>query len=103
MIRGTTPTHTFDIGDESFDTSTLVKVNILYGQDDELLFRKKHAACTIDGRTISTKLTRQESLLFSHEKLAQVQIVAEDVSGETFETDVMTFAVGKLLDDGVLE
>ena len=103
MIRGTTPTHTFNIDDEGFDTSMLVKVNVLYGQDDELLFRKKHSDCTITDKTISTKLTREESLMFSHDKCAQIQLVAESVDGEYYESAIMTFSVGKLLDDGVLE
>lgn len=103
MIRGTTPTHYFPIENDKLDTSTLVKINVLYGQDDKLLFKKKTADCRIENNTIITKLTREETLKFDHKKPAQVQVIAETESKDVIETLVMTVGVDKLLDDGVLE
>lgn len=103
MIRGTTPIHYFKINNDAIDTSELVKINILYGQDDKLLFKKKTADCDLKDNTITTKLTREESLKFDHRKAAQVQLVAETTNGDIIETIVMTVGVDKLLDDGVLE
>lgn len=103
MIRGTTPPHTFVIKNEDFDTSTIVKVNVLYSQDYHLLFRKKHEDCVVSDNTISTKLTREESLMFVHNKPAQIQLVYETSDGDVQATDIMTCVIGRLLDDGELE
>lgn len=103
MIRGTTPTHYFKIKNDEIDTSAIVKINVLYGQDDKLLFKKKTADCKLENDTIITKLTREESLMFDHKKPAQYQILAETKNGDTIETIVMTIGVDKLLDDGELE
>lgn len=100
MIRGTTPTHYFTA---PCDTSTIAKVNVLYAQDDTLLFKKVTADCKIDGQTISTKLTREESLMFNHKKAAQVQAVIETTGGDVIESIVETIGVDKLLYDGVIE
>lgn len=103
MIRGTTPTHRFTINNDLIDPSILVKINVLYGQNDKLLFKKKTADCSVENNTIVTKLTRDESLQFDHTKAAQIQVVAETNNGDILETLVMTIGVDKLLDDGVLE
>lgn len=103
MIRGTTPTHYFKIKNDVLDASTINKINVLYGQADKLLFKKKTADCKLENNTIITKLTREESLKFDHRKAAQIQLVAETVNGDIIETIVMTVGVDKLLDDGVLE
>lgn len=103
MIRGTTPTHTFTIKNDEIDTSVLAKINVLYGQDDKMLFKKKTADCKLDGKTIATKLTREESLMFNDKKPAQIQLVGETKNGDYIETIVMVIGVDKLLDDGVLE
>lgn len=103
MIRGTTPTHYFDIKDDGLDASVIAKVNVLYGQDDKLLFKKKTTECTVTDKTISTKLTREQSLMFDYKKPAQIQLIAETPTGDILETIVMTVGVDKLLDDGVIE
>ena len=100
MIRGTTPTHYFD---SPCDVSLIDKVNILYGQNDKLLFKKKTDDCQIDGQTISTKLTREETLLFDHKKAVQIQAVIKTVGGDFIESLIITVGVDKLLDDGGIE
>lgn len=100
MIRGTTPTHYFTA---PCDPEIIAKVNILYAQDDILLFKKVSSDCAIDGQTISTKLTREQSLLFNHRKPAQIQAVIETVGGDVLESIVKTIGVDKLLYDGVIE
>lgn len=100
MIRGTTPKHYFTA---PCDGKTISKVNVLYGQNDVLLFKKKTSDCTIYGSTITVKLTREESLKFNHKKPAQVQVVIETISGDILESLVETVGVDKLLDDGVIE
>jgi hypothetical protein len=100
MIRGTTPTHHFTA---PCDPATIAKVNLLYAQDDTLLFKKLTSDFKIEDNKISTKLTREETLLFNHKKPAQVQAVIETTSGDIIESIVITIGVDKLLDDGVVE
>ena len=100
MIRGSTPTHYFT---SPCDDKNIKKVNVLYGQDDVLLFKKKSTDCTITGNTITTKLTPEESLKFDHSKPGQVQIIIEQVSGERLISLINTFGVDIFLGDGVIE
>ena len=102
MIRGTTPTHYWD---SPVDVNVISKVNVLYAQDDKLLFKKKTPDCDIDKDTgvISTRLTREESLMFNHKSAAQVQAIIETAGGDVIESLVLTIGVDKLLDDGVIE
>ena len=100
MIRGTTPSHFFDA---PCDVSLIGKINLLYGQDDKLLFKKITKDFAIEGQTISTKLTREQSLMFDHNKPAQVHAVIETLGGDVIESPVVTIGVDKLLDDGVIE
>lgn len=100
MIRGTTPTHYFTApcSDENIE-----KVNVLYAQDDKLLFKKITEDCKIDGSIITVQLTREETLKFNHKKPAQVQAVILTTSGDIIESLVEVIGVDKLLDDGVIE
>lgn len=99
MIRGTTPKHTFTL---PFDTSELEDVRIIYAQDDEVLFKKETADCTLDANVISVTLTEEETLQFNHEKLAQIQLRVQMKGGDILSTDVMVSYVGKCLDTEVL-
>ena len=100
MIRGTTPTHYFTVPCKAQNIS---KVNVLYGQDDKLLFKKKTSDCTIEDELVTVKLSRNESLMFNHKLPAQVQIVIKQTNDDILESIVQTFGVDKLLDDGVIE
>lgn len=99
MIRGTTPKHTFTL---PFDTSELEDVRVIYAQDDEVLFKKETADCTLDGNTVSVTLTQEETLKFDASKLAQIQLRVQTKGGDVLSTDVMVSYVGKCLDTEVL-
>ena len=103
MIRGATYNQWFNIKNEGVDASVIAKVNVLYGKDDKQLFRKKNADCTVEGNTIHTKLTRDETLMFDHNKPAQIQVIVETSTGDILETTVREVGIDKLLDDGVIE
>lgn len=100
MIRGTTPTHYFS---PPCDTKDIVKVNVIYSQDDVVLIKKKTADCSVEDSKVSTKLTREETLLFDHNKVAQVQAIIQLVNGDVLESFVENIGVYKLLDDGEIE
>lgn len=61
MFKGTTPTHTFNIPP---DLSAIKEVRIIYSQNGEVVLKKRTADCTIEGRTIKTKLSQEDTFLF---------------------------------------
>ena len=65
MIRGTTPTHTFNI---PFDTSMVKEVKILYAQDVVKILEKKNGDCVLAGQSISVTLTQEDTFLFDNKK-----------------------------------
>lgn len=99
MIRGSTPTHNFKL---SLDTAILSKIKIIYAQDDKKLFEKNLSDCTLDGNTVSVKLTQEDTFMFDWKKRVQIQIRALTLGGEVVQSSIKFSTVGKCLDDEVL-
>ena len=99
MIRGTTPTHKFEL---PFDTAMLKEIKIIYGQDDNVLFAKRLSDCDLDGNMVSVTLAQEDTLQFNSEKLVQIQIRALTINGDAPATKIMLKSVYMCLDDEVL-
>ena len=99
MIRGTTPTHTFTI---PFNTSNIQKVKILYCQNDELILRKKTQDCTLDGNTISVRLTQEDTFKFNCKANVHIQVRILTERGDSLVSKEIVASVGKCLEDEVL-
>lgn len=99
MIRGTTPTHIFNI---PFDTSLVDEVKITYAQDDEIVLIKGTSDCVLDTNTIKVTLSQEDTFLFDHKKNVQVQVRLLTKSGEAFASIVENVGVSKCLDNEVL-
>ena len=99
MIRGTTPTHTFEL---PFDTAEIKEIKVIYAQDNEPLFCKRMDDCDVDGSNVSVKLTQEETFLFDHKKMVQIQIRVLTFGEDSLITAVMKVPVDKCLDDEVL-
>ena len=99
MIRGTTPTHTFTI---PFDVSGIKTVKIIYAQDDVVIVEKLTESCVLDGMSIKTTLTQEETLKFDHKKAVQIQIRILTSGGTALASIVEQVGVSKLLDSEVL-
>lgn len=100
MIRGTTPTHVFNI---PFDTSEIKTVKIIYSQEDEKIIEKKTADCELTGKTITTTLTQEETLKLDCKKRVQIQLRILTKSGASMSTFVKILPVEKCLDNEVLK
>lgn len=100
MIRGTTPTHTFNI---PFDTSLVDEVKITYAQDDEIIFFKSTSDCTLEGTTISVTLTQEDTFRFDCKKSVEIQIRILTLGGDVLTSIPEKVRVGKCLDNEVLE
>lgn len=70
MIRGTTPTHTFEV---PFHTSTIDELEILYVQGKGPILTKVKDDCTFTDNVIRVDLTQEETLKFK-EGYATVQL-----------------------------
>jgi hypothetical protein len=99
MIRGTTPTHIFNI---PFDTSLVDEVKVTYAQDDVVVLEKHTVDCTLEGATISVTLTQEDTFLFNCKKAVEVQIRVLTINGEAFASIVEKIGVSKCLDNEVL-
>ena len=71
MIRGTTPTHTFNV---PLLAENIKKVKITYEQDGVNILTKRESDCTIANKKVTVRLTQEETLRFDHEKLVTIQI-----------------------------
>ena len=100
MIRGTTPTHTFQI---PFNTNLVKEIRISYAQKDVVVVEKTTEDCKLDGMNITVKLTQEETLRFSENVMAALQLRVLLNDGNVLATPVMRLDVGELLQDEVIE
>ena len=99
MIRGTTPTHTFNI---PFDTSMVKEVKVTYAQDDTVVLEKRTSDCELDGQRIIVTLTQEDTFLFDCKKAVEIQIRVLTVGGDALGSVPEKVGVSKCLDDEVL-
>ena len=71
MIRGTTPTHTFDL---PISKGNIKDIRITYVQNDEKIIEKKITDVILSEKKVAITLTQDESLKFKARRTAFVQI-----------------------------
>lgn len=99
MIRGTTPTHKFNI---SFDTSLIKDIRISYAQDGIIIAEKTLHDCALEGDVITTSLTQEETLKFHEKRPVELQIKLLTTLGTVMATRIYTLNAGKVLNEEVL-
>lgn len=99
MIRGTTPLHVFTL---PINTALCKEIKITYAQDDHPVLMKKKNDCTLNGNTVSVRLTQQDTFLFDHEKNVQIQVRVLTLTGEALCSTVKRITVGRCLESEVL-
>ena len=100
MIRGTTPTHNFDI---PFDTSMVKEVKVIYAQNDVVILEKRTEDCQLNGNTISVTLTQEDTFKFDCKKHVEIQVRILANNGEVFSSIPHKVGVAKCLDKEVLK
>lgn len=98
MIRGTTPTHTFNL---PFDTALIDKIKITYAQNGVVVLTKEKADCKFDGNAATVKLTQEDTLKFDASRV-QIQIRVLTMGGDALASDIVTKTCGEVLEEGVL-
>lgn len=100
MIKGSTPTHKFNI---DFDTSFIAEVEIVYAQNDEQIFVKETKDVSLDGNTISVTLSQEETLKFDcYKRFVQIQMRVKTTEGVVMISDLISVGLEKCLFDGVI-
>lgn len=98
MIRGTTPTHIFNV---NVDLSEAEVIYITYKQSDSIVVEKEKADCTVTGETISVKLTQEDTLKFNTAPV-EIQIRARFPDGSAIASNIMQTTVTRILKGGVI-
>lgn len=99
MRIGTTPTHTFTL---PFDTEIVRAVEITYSQNGKVVLQKDERCCTLDGNTISTKLSQVDTFEFDECVNVEIQIRVLDYNDQAFASDIMCISCGRCLSSEVL-
>lgn len=100
MIRGTTPTHIFNL---PFNVEQIADLRIIYAQSDKEVLVKKLEDCTLEGQQVSVILKEYETLLFNCGKDVQIQMRILTVNGETLASHIKLVDVAKCLNNEVLQ
>lgn len=99
IIRGTTPTHTFEI---PFDTSLVKEAHVIYGQEGKEIFRKDAYDCQMEGNKISVTLEQEDTLLLDCRKNVQIQLRVLTTDGTALASTLIHQIVHKCLNDEVI-
>lgn len=98
-MRGTTPTHVFTL---PFETALVKAVKVTYVHDGATVLVKENQDCTMEGSTVTVKLTQEETLLFENNQLVQIQLRVLLQNGDALRSVVYHCHTGVLLDDEVM-
>lgn len=100
MIRGTTPTHVFNI---SFDTSLISDLRITYAQCGKELVVKKYDDVILSDQAITVTLTQEDTLKFDCSKQAvQIELRVKTNGGKVISSGIFNKSVEACLNEEVL-
>lgn len=97
MIRGTTPTLTFNL---PFDASNIKTAWVTFSQFNVEVFTLENEELAMDGLTISAKLTQEQTLSLSKNDDVEIQLRILTNSGDAIASNIMKTSVGNILKDG---
>ena len=110
MIRGTTPTHTFEL---PFNIPEGAEIRVVYSQKDNVLIEKTTSDCSIENNIVKVTLTSEETLKFNcHQEYykgtikvweVEIQIGIKTKDGSKFWSEIITTNIDRCLkEDGVI-
>ena len=99
MIRGTTPTHTFKL---PFAVSLIAQAQIVYAQENEVLFVKTIEQCELGEDTLKVTLSQEETFMFNCNKLLQIHLRVLTFAGDALATSIKVLNVQQCLYDEVM-
>lgn len=99
MVRGTTPTHIFEL---PFHSDQVVKIRIVYMQSGKVVLEKNESDCIKKENQIITTLTEKETMDFRSCLNAKIQIRVTTIDGKVLTSSVFEIDVEALLKEEVL-
>ena len=100
MIRGTTPTHIFNL---QIETETIKKVRVTYAQNDRILVEKTENDVTLTPTAIKLTLKQEDTLKFAANMPVQIQLKVLTSGDVVLASPVKTIPVRVILNEEVLE
>lgn len=99
LIRGTTPILEFAL---PFPAEELAEAYVTIAQDDAVVIDKPLSACECGGRTLTVRLTQEETLKLQCDCISEIQIRARTLEGEAIASNIMSVKTERILKDGVI-
>ena len=99
IIRGTTPTIKFGL---PFDSGLLETGFVIVKQNDVTVIEKELSDCECGGKTLSAKLTQEDTLNLSSDLNAEINIVVKTQGGDRLESNTIIQRVKDTSKEGVI-
>lgn len=99
MIRGTTPTHIFNL---PISTEIIKDLRITYTQFRRTVIEKNLKAVTLDEKSIRLTLTQEETLQFRTSSPVFLQMKVLTSNGAVLATKVQELSIDEVLNEEVL-
>lgn len=99
MIRGTTPTHIFNL---PIATKTIKEIRITYAQNNRILLEKTENDVALTSTAIKLKLKQEDTLMFETKTPVQVQLKVLTAGDVVLAMPVKTIPVNLVLNEEVL-
>ena len=99
LYKGTTPTHTFEVG---IDTNIIATVKIIYAQNNKIVLTKNTEDCLISDGVISVQLSQEDTFLFDQNLDVEIQIRIITSGDDSICSDIIKTEVMRCLENEVL-
>ena len=100
MIRGTTPTHIFNL---PIATKTIKEVRVTYAQNGKTVVEKTETDVTMTSAAIRLKLSQEDTLKFAVTVPVQVQLKVLTTGDVVMASPIKMVPVSVILNEEVLE
>ena len=99
LIRGTTPLLEFAL---PFPAEELEEAYVTIAQRGAVVIDKPLTECGCDGKTLTVRLTQEETLKLNCDCMSEIQIRARTLDGEAIASNIMAVQTARILKDGVI-
>ena len=99
MFRGTTPRLEFTL---PFDVNQLSEAYVTFSQNGTIVIDKALNVCEATDKTLSVKLTQEETLKLRCGCKTEIQIRARLISGDAVASNIIQQDVERIIKDGVI-
>jgi hypothetical protein len=98
VIRGTTPTHEFEL---PYPIALVDDIRVVYGQNKKAIIVKTINDCTLTEGQISISLTQEETFLFSASKKVEIELRIKLANGKVVRTEepIILRVIGSMSDE----